>query len=170
MYKFSFIFFVLLTFFSTSCADTTIGKVTGLPIPRFVIIKSRDTNMRSGPGITYPSKINYKCMFMPVEVQSEFEHWRLVCDIDGNKGWIHEAMLDGSRYVQIMSSKKLNQSPEEILLFRLPDPKSKPIARVHSGTIGKLIKCQNGWCQLLFGRVSKGWIPKNKLWGVYPED
>ncbi len=164
-------FFILITVSITSYSDSSkVGNITGLPIPRFVIIKSKDTNMRSGPGVSYPSKINYKCIFMPVEVQDEFENWRLVRDIDDNEGWIHEAMLDGRRYVQIISSKKLNQIDKEVLIFRLPELQSKPIARIAVGAIGKLVQCQNQWCQVSFGHSYKGWIPKNKLWGVHLED
>ena len=42
-------------------ADDKIGSVTNLPLPRFVILKSRDVNMRTGPGMNYSNKINYKC-------------------------------------------------------------------------------------------------------------
>jgi SH3-like domain-containing protein len=173
MYKFIryILFFLCIFTLPISYSDSLkIGSVTGLAIPRFVVIKSKDTNMRSGPGVNYPNKINYKCIFMPVEVQEEFENWRLVRDIDGNEGWIHEAMLDGRRYVQIISSKTLDQNNKEVLIFRLPNPQSKPIVRVEVGTIGKLIQCQNEWCQISFGRAHKGWIPKNKLWGVYSNE
>jgi SH3-like domain-containing protein len=164
-------FFILINSSIISYAvQSKVGSITGLPIPRFVVIKSKDTNMRSGPGMNYPSKINYKCMFMPVEVQDEFENWRLARDINGNKGWIHEAMLDGRRYIQIVSSKKLNQNDTEVLIFRLPDLQSKPIARIAVGSVGKLLQCTNQWCKVSFGASYKGWAPKNKLWGVYQED
>lgn len=143
----------------SASAEQKVGSVTGLQIPRFVVIKSRDVNMRSGPGVTYQSKINYKCIFIPVEVKSEFDNWRLVKDSEGNEGWIHEAMLDGRRYVQILK--------DETLVFRLPDPKSQPIARIEKGAIGKLVNCKNHWCQISFGRSYKGWVNKDNLWGVY---
>jgi SH3-like domain-containing protein len=156
-----FLFFIVTLFISSvsSATDQKIGSITGLPLPRFVVIKSRDVNMRSGPGVTYQSKINYKCIFIPVEVKSEFDNWRLVRDSEGNEGWIHEAMLDGRRYVQILK--------DETLIFRLPDPKSQPIARIEKGAIGKLVNCKNNWCEISFGRSHKGWINKEKLWGVY---
>jgi SH3-like domain-containing protein len=159
MIRLFFIIILLLVPSLVSATDQKVGQVTGLPIPRFVVIKSRDVNMRSGPGVTYQSKINYKCIFTPVEVKSEFDNWRLVKDSNGNEGWIHEAMLDGRRYVQILNN--------ETLIFRLPDPRSQPIARVEKGAIGKLVSCKNDWCQISFGRSYKGWVNKNSLWGVY---
>lgn len=165
----SLLFFSLL-FSHTFADDKNIGSVTKLPIPRFVVIKAKDVNMRSGPGINYASKIHYKCIFTPVEVFNEFDTWRLVRDINGNEGWIHEAMLDGRRYVQIKYSDKMRSTNDEVLLFRLPDEKSNPIARAERGTIGKLKECKKDWCRISFGRLHKGWIQKSNLWGVYANE
>lgn len=156
----------ILFFVGTAYANEA-GTVTGMQVPRFVTIKARDTNMRSGPGIEYPIKMNYKCAMLPVEILSECDSWRRVRDINGNEGWIHEAMLNSKRYVQIMRSKKLSQDDEEELLFRLPNDRSNVIAKIQSEALGKLIRCQSDWCNVSFGKTYKGWIHKSKLWGVY---
>jgi SH3-like domain-containing protein len=166
----------LITFFlsfflaviSANAVDSPTGSVTGLPIPRFVSLKAREVNMRSGPGITYPSKINYKCAPLPLEILSEFENWRLVRDADGNEGWIHEAMLDGKKHLQVISTNKLRQS-EEVLVFRIPDFKAQPIAKIEVGAVGKLIVCKDDWCKISLGRSHHGWINKKHLWGVESE-
>lgn len=171
LYSKHLLFLFLSFFFFSSDANSDPGKVgavTGLPVPRFVVIKSKEANMRMGPGIGNPTKINYRCMFMPVEIRAEFENWRLVRDIEGNEGWIHEAMLDGRRYVQVSRGSKTPD--EEVLMFRLPDKRSAPLGRTEHGAIARLIRCQSGWCQIIFSRSYKGWVPKEKLWGVYPEE
>ena len=140
-----------------------VGVVTGLPIPRFVMLKSKDVNMRSGPGINYPLKINYKCYHLPLKVFSEFETWRLVRDSNGNEGWIHEVMLDKSRSVEVVCPQSQDG---KIPILRLPDPKAKAIIVVERGTIANLIKCQGDWCKISLNKVYKGWIHKMNLWGV----
>lgn len=150
---------------SVYAVEHSTGSATGLPLPRFVTLKAREVNMRSGPGITYPPKINYKCAPMPLEILSEFENWRLARDAAGNEGWIHEAMLDGRKHIQVIGSNKLRQA-EEVLVFRLPDFKAKPIAKIEAGSVSKLIVCKEDWCKISLGRSHKGWINKKHLWGV----
>ncbi len=163
------------------CTDTTLQteehtrkhrSVTGFKIPRFVVLKAREVNMRSGPGINHHNKITYKCMFAPVEITAEFDTWRLVKDVYGNNGWIHEAMLDGKRYVQIFDTSQdtIQNEQKEILMFRLPSDRSRPIARLKIGVIGKLIKCNEEWCKIAVGRTHSGWVWKQKLWGVYSHE
>jgi SH3-like domain-containing protein len=41
---------------------------TGLPLPRFVSIRSEEVNMRTGPGVRYPVDWVYHRKSMPVEV------------------------------------------------------------------------------------------------------
>jgi len=140
-----------------------VGTVTVLPIPRFVMLKSKDVNMRYGPGINYPLKMNYKCYHLPLKVLSEFETWRLVKDSNGNEGWIHEVMLDKNKSVEIVFD---NTKDFRISILRLPDPKAKPIVLVENGTVANLIKCKGDWCKIALNKIYKGWIHKRNLWGV----
>ena len=64
------------------------GSNTGLPLPRFASLKTDEVNLRSGPGLRYPIEWVYKRRDLPVEIQREFEVWRLVADSDGVKGWV----------------------------------------------------------------------------------
>ena len=63
------------------------GSVTGLPLPRFVSLRTDEVNLRTGPGMQYPIEWLYKRRGLPVEVEREFDVWRLVVDPDGVKGW-----------------------------------------------------------------------------------
>lgn len=157
------IFFCLFFLQNLVFANEKVGSITGLPLPRFVMLKSKDVNMRSGPGINYPLKINYKCYHLPVKVLAEIETWRLVKDSNGNEGWIHEAMLDKNKYVELISD---NQNDLKIKVFRLPDTKSKQIVQVEKGVVVKLIKCRDDWCNVSVAKSYKGWVHKNNLWGI----
>lgn len=73
------------------------GTVTGRPIPRFLSLRADKVNMRAGPGARYPIIWTYYRHNMPVKVLREFDVWRLVEDVDGQKGWVQQATLSGTR-------------------------------------------------------------------------
>lgn len=77
--------------------DPTKGSNTGLPLPRFAALRADDVNMRAGPGQRYPIQWVYHRRGLPVQIEREFDVWRLVEDADGVKGWVHQATLIGSR-------------------------------------------------------------------------
>ncbi|GBQ49805.1 SH3 domain-containing protein [Komagataeibacter sucrofermentans] len=77
--------------------DNTKGSVTGLPLPRFAAFRADEVNLRTGPGQRYPIDWVYHRRGMPVKIEREFDVWRLVEDSDGQKGWVHQATLVGTR-------------------------------------------------------------------------
>ncbi len=115
--------------------------------------------MRVGPSITEQLKFNYKCTLNPVQITAEFDNWRQIKDSEGNEGWIHEAMLDGRKYVKIINDKGTN-------IFRLPNNRSKVIAIAEKGFIAKLIECKGDWCKITLSNRHKGWVYKRELWGA----
>jgi len=78
-------------------APTDKGSNTGLPLPRFAAFRAGEVNMRSGPGERYPIQWVYHRRDLPVKIEREFDVWRLVEDSDGEKGWVHQAVLTGTR-------------------------------------------------------------------------
>ena len=58
-------------------ADT--GSSTGLPMPRFVSVKSGEANLRSGPGTAYPIRWVYRRKHLPLIIHDEhgLRYWRL---------------------------------------------------------------------------------------------
>src|ERR1700761_4027499 len=66
--------------------DLSKGSVTGLPVPRFVALRSDDVNLRAGPGTRYPIEWVFKRRDLPMEIEREFDVWRLVRDPDGVRG------------------------------------------------------------------------------------
>ena len=74
------------------------GSVTGLPIPHFLSLRADVVNMRAGPGTRYPIIMIYHRRHMPVKILREFDVWRLIEDVDGQKGWIQQAILSRERF------------------------------------------------------------------------
>src|SRR6185295_2536225 len=56
---------------------------SGLPLPRFVSLKSDRVNLRQGPGVDYPAAWVFRRAGLPLEVVKEFESWRQVRDAEG---------------------------------------------------------------------------------------
>ena len=80
-------------------SDTAIatGSVSGLPVPRFVSLKSDRVNVRSGPNKDQDVRWVYTRAGMPVEVTAEFENWRRIRDWEGAEGWVYHSLLSGKR-------------------------------------------------------------------------
>src|SRR6516165_2302039 len=75
---------------------------SGLPVPRFVSLKSDRVNLRQGPGTEYPTAWVFRRAGLPVEVIHEFEGWREVRDAEGTTGWVLGAMLSGRRTAVVL--------------------------------------------------------------------
>ncbi len=156
--------FICLVLFAApiaTFADEAIFNNSGLPIPRFVSLKSNEVNVRVGPGTRYPIRWVYQRANLPVEVIEEFSHWRKIRDHQGETGWVHKALLSGSRTAMI--------THETHTLYAQPDATSPALVRAEAGTIGHVINCQEEWCQLSF-RSRKAWIERHKVWGVYNDE
>ena len=137
---------------------------SGLPVPRFVSLKDDRVFARAGPGDQYPINWVYRRKGFPVEVVDEFDHWRLIRDVDNVEGWIHSVMLSGKRFAIILEGS----SPKNHLnLHRKPEPSSAAIARVQAGAYGKLLDCTQTWCRIQF-ELYRGWVRRDQIWGVYP--
>jgi SH3-like domain-containing protein len=135
---------------------------TGLPIPRFVALRPNEVNVRTGPGTRYPIAWVYHRAGMPVEVIEEFDVWRKIRDVDGTTGWVHKTMLEGKRNAIIKGKK-----PQLVRIDHEAD--SKPLLKVEPMVIVRLVECNKTWCRIqVDGR--KGWLEKNVIWGVYPDE
>lgn len=141
--------------------EPSILNPSGLPIPRYVSLKSNDVNVRVGPGRRYPIRYVYNRANLPVEVIEEFAHWRRIRDYEGAVGWVHKGMIDGARTAMIVDATQN--------LYPKPDPTTRPTIRAAATVIGRLKQCQPDWCQLeIEGR--KAWIRKTDIWGVRREE
>lgn len=135
---------------------------SGLPLPRFVSLKSDETNVRTGPGTRYPIQWVFKRAHMPVEVVDEFDMWRKIRDNEGTTGWVHHTMLAGKRFAMI-----IGQEPRVLHIDATTE--SKPLFKVEPQVIGALTECKPFWCRVqISGR--KAWIQKDYLWGIYASE
>ena len=62
---------------------------SGLPVPRYVSLKSDHVNVRAGPTKDNDVAWVYTRSGLPVEITAEFENWRRVRDSEGAEGWVY---------------------------------------------------------------------------------
>ena len=138
-------------------------KASGLPLPRFVSLRSEEVNMRTGPGVQYSVDWVYKRRNLPVEVLAEFGTWRKVRDIQGTQGWVHQSLLSSNRWVTVTGQART--------LRRRADANSPAVARVEPGANAQVLECpeDNGWCRMNAGGY-EGWLRRVEVWGVYPRE
>lgn len=140
---------------------------SGLPLPRFVSLKSDRVNMRSGPGTEYPTTWVFKRIGMPVEVLKEFEGWRQIRDAEGTTGWVLGTNLSGRRTVVVQPwDFKPGQPPVQTQLTDDADPKARVVAVLEAGVFGSVMTCTGRWCRIVVGEI-RGYIEQKRLWGVY---
>ena len=146
-------------------AGEAAGSVSGLPVPRFVSLKSDRVNVRSGPNKDQDVRWVYTRVGMPVEVTAEFENWRRIRDWEGAEGWVYHSLLSGKRSAVVVPTLKNDLVP----LYESPDAKSSETARLQSGVLGVLKSCNGTWCKFA-GKNFEGWIRQERLWGAYPNE
>ncbi len=142
-------------------AEPAKGSNTGLPLPRFASLKTDEVNLRTGPGLRYPIDWVYKRRELPVEIQREFEVWRLISDEDGVKGWVHQATLVGRRTFIVKDAEQILRDDAK--------PDASPVAKLKPGVVGRIRSCEANadWCQVQVGEY-RGWLQRGMFWGTYP--
>ena len=141
------------------------GSASGLPVPRFVSLKSDRVNVRSGPNKDQEVRWVYIRAGMPVEVTAEFENWRRIRDWEGAEGWVYHSLLAGKRSAVVVPPLKDDLVP----LFEKANAESAVAARLQSGVLGQLKSCNGLWCEFS-GKGFSGWIKQERLWGAYPNE
>ena len=140
-----------------SVMAATVGKQTGLTVPRYVSLRSNEVNVRAGPGARYPIEWVFKRRGLPVEVVAEFDTWRKIRDFEGTKGWAHKSMLSGRRMVQVIGQiRTLRRDPGEL---------APAVARLEPSVLAKLEDCRHEWCEIRISGLS-GWVSRAHIWGV----
>ena len=148
---------ILFLIFNTSFAKN-IGSETGLELPRYVSLKSNDSNIRVGPSKNYPISIKYIVNDFPLKIVDEYEDWRKIIDFQNNKGWIHKSLIKGERTGIIISPNKNKINIYNTVLGKL-------IGEISTGSVIHLDKCKIDWC-LIYKNNFRGWIKKSNIWGV----
>lgn len=141
------------------------GPVSGLPMPRYVSLKSDHVNVRAGPTKDQDVSWIYTRAGLPVEVTAEFENWRRVRDSEGAEGWVYHSLLSGRRTAVITMKKK----DDLAILREQPDEDSAVAAKLQAGVIAQVKRCNSNWCHIA-GSGFDGWIEQQRLWGVYADE
>lgn len=150
------LFFVFVSAHALPGVAQETGSSTGLPMPRFVSLKSGEANLRSGPGTAYPIRWVYRRKHLPLIIHDEHGHWRAVRDPWGEEGWLHRSLLSGRRTAMV--TKDLTP------LVRDPGDGSDVLLYAERRIIGTLEFCREGWCRMsIDGRA--GWMPDTALYG-----
>jgi SH3-like domain-containing protein len=143
-------------------AQKAVGP-SGLPIPRFVSLKTEKVNVRRGPSSDHAVAWVFQRKGMPVEIVAEFENWRRIRDSDGEEGWILQNMLAGKRTAVVAPWRQGQTLP----LYRKAAADGGLVARISAGVVSDVSSCTGEWCEVSAGGYD-GWIEQTMLWGVYP--
>lgn len=128
--------------------------------PYYASIGAGEARMRTGPGRNYPVDWLYLRAGLPVKVIETYPSWRKIEDPDGTTGWMQANLLTDTRTAMVRSG-------EIRVLREQPQPGAKIAWRVEPKVIGRITRCEDGWCRFdVRGRA--GYIEVANLWGVDP--
>jgi len=151
--------------FAATANNESAGPVSGLPVPRYVSLKSDHVNVRGGPTKDNDVSWVYTKAGLPVEITAEFENWRRVRDSEGAEGWVYHSLLSGRRTAVVTLKTKDGFTP----LYDRADASSAVVARLENGVVASVKHCAAGWCRII-GTNFDGWIEQQRLWGVYADE
>ena len=160
---------VLLVVPGLAAAQAVSKGPSGLPLPRFVSLKSKKVNLRVGPGSTYAVSWMYLKSGLPVEIIQEYDNWRKIRDADGTEGWVNQALLSGQRTAVAAPWMKGKGPDIYVNMRREPVNGSNLVAKLEPGVVVKLVECNGDWCEADY-EGTEGWISQGEVWGAYPAE
>lgn len=148
-------------------AQGTAKGASGLPLPRFVSLKSRRVNIRIGPSTDYAVSWMYTREGLPMEIIQEYENWRRVRDAEGTEGWVNQALLSGERTA--IAAPWMRGKGKDVFVNMRRDPQSsgQTVAKLEPGVIMRIKECTGDWCKAQAGSA-EGWVSQGEIWGAYP--
>ncbi len=154
-----------------------VDNPSGLPLPRYVSLKSSRINVRKGPGSDYPIAWIYQRSGLPVEVIKEFELWRQIRDSEGATGWILHSLLSGRRTALLApwdaqpaaATGAGRDVVADIAVHGDASVQSAVLAIAEPGTLAEVGSCDTQWCRVVVGGED-GYVQQKSLWGVYPDE
>lgn len=140
---------------------------SGLPVPRFVSLKSDRVNLRNGPSTEYPTGWVFRRAGLPLEVIKEYDAWRQVRDAEGTTGWVLQTLLSGRRTGLVLPWEIKRGKPKpQVPLYEGDSASARVVVNVEAGVIANLIGCDGRWCRVSVENYA-GYVEQKKLWGVY---
>ena len=126
--------------------------------PYWASIASGQAMTHTGPGRNYPNVWLYQRRDLPVRVVKKYENWRLIQDPDGAQGWMLVTMLSDRRTAIVKPGQ-----PRPVRVG--PYDGAKPQYMAEPGVVGRIGKCDDGWCRIEVGN-RKGYVRVSDIWGV----
>lgn len=130
--------------------------------PYWASIAAGKALMRTGPGKNYPATWLYQRSDLPIKVLEVYPSWRRVQDPDGATGWMLVNLLSDTRTALVTGA-------EPRPMHREPDASSRIAYRAQPGVVGRISKCEGGWCLLDVGG-RRGYIRTAHFWGADPDE
>ncbi len=146
-------------------AQTNRTGPSGLPLPRFVSLKSNEVNVRVGPSRDHDIAWTFLKEGLPVEIIQEFDNWRRIRDHAGDDGWIFHKLLSGRRTGLVTPDRETGL----ISLYADNSAESNLVAWLEPRVVVNVAQCDGDWCKVEVNDVT-GWIEQADLYGVYPEE
>ena len=140
---------------------------SGLPVPRFVSLKSDRVHSRQGPGTDHKVLWVYRRAGLPVEIIREFEGWRQIRDSEGAEGWVLQSLISGRRTALVVPWELKGGGSAMIELSSDDKAGAAPVAILEAGVIANVRTCDGRWCNVSVGEY-RGYIEQKRLWGAYP--
>jgi SH3-like domain-containing protein len=148
-----------------AASEAGAGSASGLPVPRYVSLKSDRVNVRTGPTKDHDVAWVFTRPGLPVEVTAEFENWRRIRDAEGSEGWVYHSLLSGKRTAVVTARAK----DQLIAVSERPSEGGDVTAQLQPGVVASVKRCDGKWCRVI-GTSFDGWVPQERLWGVYPNE
>ena len=165
--------FVLASVLIWPASDTQAQQrkgASGLPLPRFVSLKSNPVNLRKGPGRQYPKAWVFKRVGLPVEIYEEYGHWRRIRDSEGASGWILKTLLSGRRTALVLPWSKATAGDRTYAdLLSSARASARPVAKLEAGSLVSIRSCDGRWCSVAVSSF-RGYMQQKQLWGVYQDE
>ncbi len=156
-----------LSISDSASAQGAAKGASGLPLPRFVSLKSRKVNIRIGPSTDYAVSWMYMKAGTPMEIIQEYDNWRRVRDAEGTEGWVNQALLSGERTAIAAPWMRDKGKDVYVNLRRDPQTTASLVAKLEPGVVIKINECNGDWCHAE-AEGTKGWVAQGEIWGAYP--
>lgn len=151
---------------TVSLAQSTGTGVSGLPVPRFVSLKSDRVNVRIGPSRQNDIGWTFVRSRLPVEIIQEYDNWRRIRDWEGKEGWVFKSLLSGYRSALVTPWMKQGENTP---LRKRPGPNEEIVAYLEPMVLAGVVECSGGYCRVS-GKDFEGWVDQSRLFGVYPTE
>ncbi len=154
-----------------SCAAGLAAKemvvtASGLPVPRYVSLKSDHVNVRAGPHQGSGCHLDLHPFGFAGRNHRRVRELAAWCAIrKARRVGVYHSLLSGRRTAVVTMKKKDDLAP----IYDSADSASAVAAKLQAGVVVTVKRCNDGWCRVA-GTGFDGWIEQQRLWGVYADE